>query len=290
MSTQTCNSCLYGRIDSIGQIFCAKYSTNFPVTHSCNQWDKKSDDIHNEHSNPGYVYVLSNPDLPGLIKVGMTYKNPKLRAKELSSTTGVSSKYEIEYYGKVADRVLAEKAAHNRLKNFHHRKEFFKVNVEVAIYCVETISSPIERAYIKPGNERKVFEYAKSRDQIPYKQIEKEWRARQKKNRDYKTQVDKTRNWEEMVENYMKKRTGKDESLFNYNKMPGNPNINNAGTNSIKEEYDPNKVVLLSELEKAEQKSKTAQEELEKNKREMDRLKNELSEEKNKGLFKRLFS
>jgi hypothetical protein len=290
MNSYTCKTCLYGRIDCIGQIFCAKYSVNFPVTHNCNQWKSAAEKKLSEQSNPGYVYILSNPDLPGLLKVGMTSKKPELRAKELSGTTGVSSKYVIEYYGKVSDRFVAEKAAHNRLKNFHHKKEFFKVDIEVAIYCVETISSPIERVYITPGNKLNVLNYARKRDNVADKQIAKEWGARENELKRSNAELTKIKNWEEKVEDYMRKRTGKEESLFNYNKMPGNPRLSNTETNQFIEDYDPNKIVLPSELAQAEHKTKIAKEELEKKKCEINKLRQELAKEKNKGFFKWLFS
>jgi hypothetical protein len=220
----------------------------------------------------------------------MTYKRPELRAKELSGTTGVSSKYVIEYYGKVADRFVAEKAAHSRLKNFHHKKEFFKVDIEVAIYCVETISSPIERAYITPYNKQNVLNYARKRDNVAYKQIAKEWEAIEKELKQSNAELAKIKNWEEKVEDYMRKRTGKEESLFDYNKMPGNPRMSNTETNQFIEDYDPNKIVLPSELARAEHKAKIAMEELNKKKRENERLMEEITKEKNKGFFKRLFS
>ena len=100
----------------------------------------------------------------------------------------------------------------------------------------------------------------------------------------------KIKNWEEKVDAYMRKRTGKKESLFNYNKMPGNPLAKNTALDQFEENYDPNKVVLPSELAQAENKAKMAKEELEKKEREMERLRKELAEEKNKGFFKRLFS
>ncbi len=98
-------------------------------------------------------------DMPGLLKVGMTHRKPEIRALEISSATGVVSKYKIEYYCKVNDRFLAEKAAHNRLKNYHYKKEFFKTDIGVVIYCVETISVPRKNFY-KEGNEEQVINYA----------------------------------------------------------------------------------------------------------------------------------
>lgn len=290
MDAQTCNTCLHGRIDCIGKIFCAKFCSNYQAYHTCKLWKGKSGDYQDKHVNPGYVYILSNPDLRELLKIGMTSKSPIIRANELSGTTGVSSKYEIEYYGKVSDRFLAEKEAHKRLERFHHKKEFFRVNIEVAIYSIETTGYLIEREYIKPGNDHKVLNYAQNIDQIPYKQLVKEWKEREKERKRYNTELDKMKNWEGMVEDYMRKRTCKNEPLFNYNKLPGNPHANEKNPEHFKEDYNPSKVVLPSELAQAEYEAKKAKQELKKKELEMDKLKKELAEEKNKGFFRRFFS
>ncbi len=290
MSSETCANCLHARVDCVDQIFCAKFSENFLQNHKCDYWASKKYDCMINPGNPGYVYIFSNPDLNGLLKIGMTSKSPEVRAKELSGTTGVSSRYVIEYYGRVKDRFLAEKAAHNRLENFYHKKEFFNVEIGVAIYCVETISCEIEREYIKPGNDVKVLNYAQKRDKAPYKQIENEWKEREKELRRYNSELAKTKKWESNVENYMAKQTGKEESLFNYNELPGNPNVNQQHLEKFKEDYDPSKVVLPSELARVEHDAEKAREGLKKKEYEIKKLQEELAKEKNKGFFKRLFS
>lgn len=290
MNTQSCSNCLHGRIDCIDKIYCAKFGGNFQLNNSCKLWKCIDDEWQNEESHPGYVYIFSNPDLNGLLKIGMTSKRPEIRVKELSGTTGVSSKYEIEYYGRVKDRFLVEKAAHDRMKTFHHQKEFFKIKIEVAIYCVETSSHQIKREFIKPGNEIKVLNYAQERDKIPYKQLEKEWKERENENRRYNEEQRKMKNWERMVEDYMMKKTGKEESLFNYNNLPGNPLVNKNIPVQFKEDYNPNKVVLPSELARAEHEAKKAKEELKKKESEIEKLIGELAKEKSKGFFKKLFS
>lgn len=277
-NNNNCETCKYGRIDSIGKIFCARYNENFEREHFCGKWVIKSTDntvLYTE--NAGYIYIFSNPDIPGLLKVGMTKKVPDIRASELSGNTGVSSKYIIEYYGNVADRVKAEKCAHNRLKQFHHNKEFFKVAIGTAIYCVETISEKIERTYIKSGNEEKVFEYAIKRGKVPYDQIYEEWKIREgrkiKAYNDYRT----ARNRESEVEEYFKKQTGNQHSLFDYHKFPENHAKNNITTiqdnSNVSNNNFSNLKIELTNKEK-----------------EIERLKKELDNEKRKGFFKKLFS
>lgn len=44
----------------------------------------------------GFIYILSNPEMQGLVKIGQTRRKVEKRVKELSSGTGVPAPYEIE--------------------------------------------------------------------------------------------------------------------------------------------------------------------------------------------------
>jgi hypothetical protein len=44
----------------------------------------------------GYVYLLSNPAMPGLVKIGQTTRTVKERVAELSAHTGVAAPFVIE--------------------------------------------------------------------------------------------------------------------------------------------------------------------------------------------------
>lgn len=52
--------------------------------------DKRIDDLkyRREHSNAGWLYVISSPSLPGMVKIGCTKRlNPTIRVRELSSSS-----------------------------------------------------------------------------------------------------------------------------------------------------------------------------------------------------------
>jgi hypothetical protein len=49
------------------------------------------------NTKQGYVYILINPSLKGLLKVGQTKKDPEERAKEISQGTGVPTHYFVEF-------------------------------------------------------------------------------------------------------------------------------------------------------------------------------------------------
>lgn len=75
----------------------------------------------------GTVYILSNPAMPGLLKVGFTLRDAALRAAELSGATGVPTGFVIEWTLPVeGDPNTVEQAAHARLANVSAGKEFFR--------------------------------------------------------------------------------------------------------------------------------------------------------------------
>ena len=68
----------------------------------------------NKQNNYGIVYVLTNPAMPGLVKIGMTTRdNLDARMKELYGT-GVPVPFECKYACKVksSDCAKIEKALH----------------------------------------------------------------------------------------------------------------------------------------------------------------------------------
>jgi hypothetical protein len=79
----------------------------------------------------GYIYALSNDDMPGLLKIGMTERRPEDRAKELF-TTGVPSPFKVQRAVKVREPLKKEKKIHEILSE--HRlpgREFFRVELKM---------------------------------------------------------------------------------------------------------------------------------------------------------------
>src|SRR5690606_32879169 len=60
----------------------------------------------------GYVYVLTNPAMPGLVKIGRTTRSPEERMLELTSATGVPIPFQLVYEVRVADCYAAESLVH----------------------------------------------------------------------------------------------------------------------------------------------------------------------------------
>ena len=93
----------------------------------------------------GYLYILSNPSMPGLLKIGLTTRSVSERVAELSST-GVPSAFNIEACFATDDPRTHESAIHHRLAESRLvGKEFFRVSVEAAIEaaCAVTRSEPL---------------------------------------------------------------------------------------------------------------------------------------------------
>ena len=89
----------------------------------------------------GYIYVMINPSLEGMVKIGKTTRDPKERVKELSSATGVPTPFILVFHKQFKDCHYTEKAIHQYLESNGYRisdnREFFKIPVTDAINIVQ---------------------------------------------------------------------------------------------------------------------------------------------------------
>ena len=69
----------------------------------------------------GYVYLLINRSMPGLVKVGRTTRPPAERLGELSSATGVPTPFELVFDIFVPDCRSAEQLLHEVLDERGYR-------------------------------------------------------------------------------------------------------------------------------------------------------------------------
>ena len=88
----------------------------------------------------GYIYVLINPSMQGLVKVGKTSRDPKGRAAELSAGTAVPTPFVLVYSHYFPDCSRAEEFVHALLQKKGHRvapnREFFNAPTEDVINAV----------------------------------------------------------------------------------------------------------------------------------------------------------
>lgn len=88
----------------------------------------------------GHVYVLMNPSMQNLVKIGKTKRAPEERAKELSSTTGVPTPFVVVYNCYFESCTDAETFIHKYLEDKGFRvssnREFFEIPIKDAIDSV----------------------------------------------------------------------------------------------------------------------------------------------------------
>lgn len=108
-------------------------------------------DIPSDFRMEGWVYVLSNPCMSGIYKVGMTTTSPAIRARELSSATGVPAPFKVEAAFYSHSPLDAEKEIHEALSDWrvNESREFFELNLEEIIQfcsasCDGTVGEKVE--------------------------------------------------------------------------------------------------------------------------------------------------
>jgi len=86
----------------------------------------------------GYVYVMSNATMPGLLKIGYTCSSVEKRCRELSGATGVPHEFTIEFFQLTDDVEEVEGLVHTELSahRFADGREFFKANLAEAIAAI----------------------------------------------------------------------------------------------------------------------------------------------------------
>ena len=77
---------------------------------------------------PGYVYILTNAAIPGLVKIGRTERSVQLRAAELWHT-GVPAPFTVFDSARTVDCVELERILHKEFSELraHASREFFRV-------------------------------------------------------------------------------------------------------------------------------------------------------------------
>ena len=110
-----------------------------------------------KQQNCGIVYVLTNPAMPDIVKIGMTNRDTiDARMKELFNTS-VPLPFDCEYACRVSDCEVVEKALHIAFHPYriHAQREFFKINPEQAIAILKLLdkSNDITKDIVKEIND-----------------------------------------------------------------------------------------------------------------------------------------
>lgn len=124
-------------------------------------------------SSQGYIYVLINPAMPGLLKIGLTTKTPEERVKELSSATGVPINFILIYKEFFQNCAAAEKAIHAHLEaqgfRLNKGREFFEAEPSDVVDIIKDIKA-IEKELVFDDADSSELEYS---EQQPWEHYEK---------------------------------------------------------------------------------------------------------------------
>ena len=91
----------------------------------------------------GFIYIMSNPAFPNLLKIGKSKKDPTTdRVNELNQT-GVPEPFKVEYYAFVEDEDYLERVVHQKFASQRPNKnrEFFNVETHEAINAIRLLAN-----------------------------------------------------------------------------------------------------------------------------------------------------
>jgi T5orf172 domain len=87
----------------------------------------------------GWVYVITNKAMPGLVKVGYSMNDPEGRAVGLANT-GSPHRYIVDYEMLVEQPFRVEQEAHVRLAELREGREWFRCSVEEAVAAIQSVA------------------------------------------------------------------------------------------------------------------------------------------------------
>lgn len=89
--------------------------------------------------NEGYIYILENKGIPGILKIGFTEKSPLERVKEINSGTGVITTWYIANAFPCKSPKNIEILVHQSLKQYNINKEGFGITLPHAEKIISQI-------------------------------------------------------------------------------------------------------------------------------------------------------
>lgn len=114
-------------------------------------------------SEIGFLYVLANSSMPGVVKVGKTTRSPTDRAAELSGVTGVATPFIVVYDQLFQDCHSAESFVHAYLAEKGHRvadnREFFNAPVNLVVRAIGLAPRQID-------SDPSVFDASEASDEL----------------------------------------------------------------------------------------------------------------------------
>ena len=107
----------------------------------------------------GYVYLLSNPSMPGLVKIGRTSRDPATRAGELTSASGVPTPFRLEGYVRTPDAARTEASVHRIIggDRVNKRREFFRTDIPRGLAVLAEVARSERLRLDRPGRRSPAF-------------------------------------------------------------------------------------------------------------------------------------
>ena len=96
----------------------------------------------NENNQGGIVYVLTNPEMPGLVKIGKTSLDAMQNRLLSLYQTNVPAPFECEYAARVPNAFSVEASLHRYFKEYRVNpdREFFRIEPEQVIQRLRPMS------------------------------------------------------------------------------------------------------------------------------------------------------
>ena len=143
----------------------------------------------------GWVYVITNPSMPELVKVGFTTRHPKKRAQELNGT-GVPHSFVAEYAIRVEDPDALERAVHDHLRQLGLGvdKEWFKCTKERALAVILEIGAEeVLDRYCAEDEARRLKELQDRRVELERERVREEILRKFRQDREKRAQDQRSR-------------------------------------------------------------------------------------------------
>lgn len=97
----------------------------------------------NDLVKPHYIYILSNPSIPGVLKIGYTERTVLERVKEINQAPGVIIPWEARWTYKCPNGRALEGEIHSHLQQMglrpNTKREGFVIDLNEAIHIIEEL-------------------------------------------------------------------------------------------------------------------------------------------------------
>jgi hypothetical protein len=128
----------------------------------------------------GYIYVLANPAMPHIVKIGKSRNVAHVRAAKLSRNTAVPAAFQVIFQYRVYDCDAIERLIHRALayRRYTREREFYAVRPDLAVSLVRQIILSVanaEREFLAGLSPlgRKLYEARKARGDSPLYELDK---------------------------------------------------------------------------------------------------------------------